>query len=198
MKKLALAAALLLLLPVLIAAGPISRPFSADYVSKQAKGPETVTKMWLGGSDRWRIEMPKEQGGAVNIVRTDRKVMYTVLPAQKIYYEMPLTGDDLSPTPEPPRRSKGAKVEQKALGWEKVTGYQCEKYVVSIVEPGKKPRSHFLWKCKEVGWPLKMAAVDGAWSMEYRNLKVGPQDPKLFEPPAGYKKLSMPGMMKRR
>lgn len=44
-----------------------------------------------------------------------------------------------------------------------------------------------------VNFPVKTAAVDGSWTQEYRNIKMGPQPNSLFEVPSGCKKLQAPG-----
>ena len=40
--------------------------------------------------------------------------------------------------------------------------------------------------------PVKTAAVDGSWSQELKNIKMGSQSDSLFELPAGYQKMQMP------
>ena len=40
----------------------------------------------------------------------------------------------------------------------------------------------------------KTAAVDGSFTQEYKNIKIGGQPDSLFEVPAGYKKMTMPGV----
>ena len=44
--------------------------------------------------------------------------------------------------------------------------------------------------------PVKTAALDNSWEMEFKNIRTGSQPESLFEVPAGYKKLStgMPSM----
>jgi hypothetical protein len=37
-----------------------------------------------------------------------------------------------------------------------------------------------------------MEAVDGSWSVEYKNVSLGPQPDSLFEVPEGFQKATMP------
>jgi len=54
------------------------------------------------------------------------------------------------------------------------------------------------WAAKELnGFVVKTADEKGSWSNEYQNIKLGPQDPSLFELPPDYKKLSLGGMFQR-
>jgi hypothetical protein len=46
----------------------------------------------------------------------------------------------------------------------------------------------------DIKFPVKMAAVDGSWTMEYKNINMGTQPDSLFELPSGYKKMTMPSM----
>ena len=42
--------------------------------------------------------------------------------------------------------------------------------------------------------PVKVEAVDGSYSMEYKNISTGAQPAELFEVPADYEKMSMPSL----
>ena len=42
--------------------------------------------------------------------------------------------------------------------------------------------------------PVKTAAADGSWTVEYKNIDRGSQADSLFEVPAGFQKTAMPGM----
>ena len=83
-------------------------------------------------------------------------------------------------------------LERTSLGMETINGQQTEKFQVTYTED-KKTMSVYQW-IKDGQIPVKVEAVDGSWSMEYQNLKVGPPPADLFEPPAGYEKMAMPSM----
>ncbi|HMK49021.1 MAG TPA: hypothetical protein VK435_03120, partial [Thermodesulfovibrionales bacterium] len=50
----------------------------------------------------------------------------------------------------------------------------------------------YQWMATDIKFPVKTAAVDGSWSQEFRNVKMGNQSDSLFEIPAGYQKMAMP------
>jgi hypothetical protein len=179
---------LVALWPLLTAQTAVNpKSYSAESVLRSGKM-EMVNRVFVGGRDRWRVEISGQP--QVTIVRLDRKLMYTLLPAGKSYYELPMSEGEASPafkaaTPQ-------GKVSRKVLGREQVAGRPTTKYEVSVSVPGRPARINYEWLSEELGVPIKMMAADKSWSMEYRNLKLGPQDPKLFEVPAGYKKLVLP------
>ena len=81
-------------------------------------------------------------------------------------------------------------VERKSEGSEMVDGRMANKYLVTVVVDGKT-ESVYQWIDEFVSIPVKTAAVDGSWSSEFKDIKVGRQDPSLFEIPEGYKKMAM-------
>ncbi len=51
------------------------------------------------------------------------------------------------------------------------------------------------WAARELnGFVVKRADEKGQWLTEYQNVRLGPQDPALFEIPSGYQKMTMGGM----
>jgi hypothetical protein len=176
----------------LLTAGTMTtKPYFAESVMKAAGGPEMVSRMWAGGPDRWRVEVVGQPTAA--IVRLDRKKMYTLLPQAKSYYETTMSEEEAKTTLQGQQPPPG-KVTRKALGKETVAGRPADKYEVTVTPRGGKAQVYYEWLSTELGMPIKMAAADKSWSMEYRNIKLGPQDPKLFEVPAGFKKMVMPSL----
>jgi hypothetical protein len=84
-------------------------------------------------------------------------------------------------------------VSRKKIGSETVNGHPTTKYEVTAKTDDKVTQIHQWW-ATDIHFPVKTAAVDGSWSMEYRDIKIGSQPDSLFEVPAGYKKMSIPGM----
>jgi hypothetical protein len=67
-------------------------------------------------------------------------------------------------------------------------GAACMKYKVTSNASNKVS---FMWVDAATKAPVKMVAEDGSFTMLWKNYKAGPQDPALFEVPAGYKVMSM-------
>ncbi len=76
-------------------------------------------------------------------------------------------------------------------------GYDCAIYLVERAPGGaggRRPTEYSLvWEAKQLGRAIRVVYPQGAGTtviVEYRNPKVEPGDPKLFDPPEGYLNLS--------
>ena len=176
-------------LPGLTAEGlSASRDFSARMES-EANGMKTKGRMFFA-SDRQRVEMDEggQGGGAVMIVRMDKKVIWMLMVDDKQYMEMPVTAQRQAVAPDPDKV-----IKRKKLGSETVDGHPCTKEQVTVKGADGMDEEFYWWFATDIKWPIKTAAVDGSWSQTYREIKFGRQDPALFELPKGYTKVDMPG-----
>lgn len=164
------------------------RPFSADQI--RTLGNKTTTGKIYFTPTAVRLEGVDNKGNqSIQIMRFDRKVMWNLVPAQKMYIELP--GASLS---EWASWADEQAVQRESLGMEQVGNYHCEKFRVHVKVMGKEATS-LEWDAKELdGLPVKTQDEKGTWSTEYRNVRLGPQDPSLFEIPAGYQEMSIGGM----
>ncbi|HTY13160.1 MAG TPA: DUF4412 domain-containing protein [Candidatus Omnitrophota bacterium] len=160
--------------------------FSADMVST-SKGQTMNSKVYFG-TDKWRSDMEKNGSKMMSIVRMDKNVVWMVMPANKSYMEMALTTDQkVGMTQKAPGEIKRTK-----LGTETINGVVCDKY--EVIYTGKSGTTKmFQWLSKDM-IPVKSQAEDGSWAMEMKNIKMGKQPVSLFSVPAGFSKMSMPGM----
>jgi len=167
------------------------RPFSADQI--HTINNKTTTGKVYFTPNAVRIESDDAKGNkTIQIMRFDQKVMWNVVPAQKMYVEMP--GASLSDWAS---WADTQGVQRESLGMEQVGAYHCEKFRVQLNVMGQQATS-LEWDAKELdGLPVKTQDEKGKWSTEYRNVQVAPQDPSLFEVPAGYQKISIGGMAGR-
>jgi len=86
---------------------------------------------------------------------------------------------------------KGVQVKQESLGSEQVGGYHCDKTRMTVTWQGVTGTT-IEWTAKELnGFVVKKQDETTGELTEYKNIRLGPQDPSLFELPAGYKKMSM-------
>jgi hypothetical protein len=163
------------------------RPFSADQ-TRTMNNKTTTGKIYFTPNAA-RIESVDGKGNpSIQIMRFDQKVMWNLIPAQRMYVEMP--GASLS---DWAAWADEQGVQRESLGMEQVGEYHCEKFRVHMKVMGKEATS-FEWDAKELdGLPVKTRDEKGTWSTEYKNVKLGPQDPSLFEIPAGYQKMSLGG-----
>jgi hypothetical protein len=167
--------------------------FSADQV--QVMGKRTTTSKVYSSEKAVRIEKEEKGKQSITIMHLDRKAVWVLNPDQKTYMDMGGIG---AAGAEMASSMEGAKVQRDPLGSEQVGAYHCDKYHVETTLDGHVYKS-LEWDAKELGgFPVKQADEKGSWSKEYQNVKLGPQDPSLFEVPAGYKKLDLGGLFGNR
>ena len=144
---------------------------------------------------RERREMVMGSGGdkMISIMRQDKKLTWTLMPSEKMYMETKnaesKAKDDLS----------DYKIEQTVVGQETVNGVSTTKSKIVMTGTKGEKMGGFMWTTKEnIVVKIDAIAMDKKQKHRYKteltNLKVGKQDPKLFEVPAGYQKMSIPGM----
>lgn len=177
---------ILFLVGMLLVAGSsvvFAQSFSADVVFKSDK--EVTTGKMYAAAQKMRMDMQ----GMITITRLDKKLVWMIMPEEKMYMEMPIRPGNYVPSAE----AMEGEVERVLIGSDTVDGKAASKYRVTVSTEGKKD-SFYQWMATDSGFPVKMAALDDSWSQEYRNLVIGEPAAALFEPPAGYTKMSMPGM----
>ncbi len=159
--------------------------FSADAVTT-AQGRTMNSKMFVKDK-KSRMEMQGRPG--YTIMRGDKEVVWMVNPDQKSYMEM-----KLDPTRKPKVEEKiQGEVSRKLVGSETIDKHPAQKYEVTYTVQGKTEKM-YQWIATDINFPVKSASVDGSWTTEYKNIKMGGQSDDLFEVPAGYKKSTMPAM----
>ena len=166
---------------MLLTGAALASGFSADIVSV-AEGERMTGKMYAGMN-----KMRFETSEMITITRMDKGVIWMIMPEEKMYMEQKLPTGTVIPTKEPAQNE----IERILIGTESFDGKAVDKYQVTMTDGGKKV-SHYQWIAKDSGFPLKMAAMDGSWQQEYRNLSFAEPPAVLFELPAGYQKLQMP------
>lgn len=142
-----------------------------------------------------------EMGGTIMIMRFDKGVMWTLMPSEEMYMERSMTAPEGKGAPKAQDESGYTIDEQKVVGKEVVNGVETTKTKVVMTMSDGSKFGGFTWTSKE-GIVVKMdtlSKVDGKkmrMKMYLRNLKIGKQDPALFEIPPGYNKIDM-GRLRR-
>ncbi len=162
--------------------------FSADVIT-------TTEGMRMSGkifwkSDRLRMDV-REPQQSITITRMDKKVVWSIMPEQKIYMEMPF--DPKSAAESAPKEKFKGEIERKLVGSETFDGHPTKKYLITYKE-GNATSKVYQWWATDINFPVKTADLNNKWVQEYRNMKIGPQPNGLFELPSGYKKMDMPQM----
>lgn len=162
-----------------------AKQYSADVVTTNKKGLSIESKMYVD-SGKLRTDMNANGMSMSLIVRPDLKKIYSVMVAQKMVMEMPLNPEKYKKTMGP----FGPEGKFEWVGAETVDGVACTKYKGTSGE-GKVC---LLWVDAAKQIPVKLASEDGSYTVQCKNYQAGPQDAALFEPPAGYQVMSLPGM----
>jgi hypothetical protein len=161
--------------------------FSADTVITAKEG-KTTGKIFYK-ADRFRMDMktPEEM---TMITRMDKKVVWNIMPREKMYMEIPFS---MQNRPRVDDKVEG-EIERKLIGSETVDGHPTKKYLITY-QSGKAKEQMYQWWATDINFPVKSSAVDGSWVQEYKNITFGSQPNSLFELPTGYQKFQMPGGM---
>ena len=174
-------AVLCLLVPG-ISEGAAGTHFSANMIST-SQGRTFEAKIYVG-ENKMRMDMPQN----IMIVRMDRNTSYMIMPSQGMYMEQPIDRSKMMKT----SKEVEGELERVAMGPESVNGQAAQKFKVTYRD-GQAQAQMFQW-IGDSEIPVKMAAVDGSWSVEYRDISKGTPDDSLFEIPVGLRKLEMPNM----
>ena len=192
LRSLNLVLASALLLPAMSLAAPPPEPkvdYSADS-TMETEGGLTMKSRVYSSPGKQRIEMGGKDGN-VTIMRRDKKVMWQLM--GNMYMEMPMNLPD-SQDPH------DLDIQQTAVGEETVNGVKTTKYKVIATKKDGSKFGGFFWTTRD-GITVKMDLLSKEgdkkmrMSQELTNLKIGKQDPKLFEIPPGYTKNDMGAMM---
>ena len=178
-------------------AAPMNRPqaeYSADATVENEEG--TMKQKIFVTPTKERKELLTGSGeGAVQIFRYDNKVMWMLMPSEKMYMEHSIGGGP----------SKGSDTSQwtyedTAMGEETLNGVKVTKFKTIATSTDGKKYGGFSWRTKEgINVKQDLLYKEGnekkRMLTELSNLQIGRQDPKLFEIPEGFTKFDMGGMM---
>jgi hypothetical protein len=163
----------------LLATIALAEDFSADMISTTKSG-IFKGKIFIS-KDKTRMETPE----SISISRMDRKLVWILMPKEKKYMEQSFDPSKAVATSE----KVNGEIERKLIGQEKIDGKMTNKYQV-VYTQNKKKVTILQWIAAGLQMPVKTAAVDNSWTMEYKNIKRTKQPDSLFEVPADYQKFS--------
>lgn len=162
--------------------------YSADSYMETAdavqQGPAYVTPSME------RREYVEGGQSMVMIIRKDEKLVWMLMPDDKMYMEMKF--------PEEGRKDDlGAyEIERTILGSETVNGVKTTKSKIIMTGPNGAKMGGLAWTTQE-GVVVKLDAIAAdknkkeRFKIELQNLKIGKQDPSLFQIPGDYTKMDM-------
>jgi hypothetical protein len=179
-----------------LAMQPANVEYSADWNMETADG--AVKGRIYQAPNKERREMNNDGEKMVMIMRRDKKMAWSLMPSERMYFEMKMSDPKVGK--DDPMNYD---VEQTVIGPDTVNGVKTTKSKIIMKE--KKPNGSkmggFWWMTKDnIMMKLDVISVDKGkkdrMKMELDNLKIGKQDASLFEVPSGYSKMDMGGMGK--
>lgn len=149
---------------------------TADMITKEGKI-TSKGKLYVNGN---KMRADKGNTPIYTIVRGDKGVFWQINGAENTYVEGKVTpAVNLWTTEKIP-----GEVSRKEMGSEKVDGYAAKKYEVSVKQ-GKNTATYHQWVATDLRFPLKVANLNGKWSVEYKNIKKGTPADAVFNLPKG-------------
>ena len=168
-----------------LAAGdlPPHPEFSADMVMYHKNKVYDEGKFYMG-KDAGRMEMQKKMR-QTQIFRMDKDVIWMVMDKNKTYMEMKMQYNALVNY-----RPEG--FSESCTAGETIDGHPTQQCHLTGQFMGKKVEND-IWKATDLGGVVIRNRDGKGNGNELKNIVRGPQPAELFEPPAGYQKMVMPG-----
>jgi uncharacterized protein DUF4412 len=159
--------------------------YSADLESVSPVG--TITSKVYVRDNLQRMEMSAAGKQAVMILRGDKKVVWMLMPENRLYVEMPM---DPRRDFLPPFNALNVRMEKDLVGEENVDGHRAKKYHVNVQRNGKMERSGFVWEAADLdGLTVRFQTEDKSTTMTWKNIKRDGAESSIFDIPEGYKKI---------
>jgi len=168
--------------------------FSADLIRADEDNDKETSRVYVKGDLRREDIMDEGEVEGWVIYRPDKGVMWHVSPDDDMYVEVPLDigGDDIV---EQVNRLEGS-TTMKALGMEKLHGFDCEKTQYKYHEGGQG--GVMVWYSKALDYPIRIVQQDLAGNamqtVEIKNVDQAAVPASMFDIPAGYEKMTIPTM----
>ena len=154
--------------------------FVADQVTQS--GGHTHRGILYYRDDMWRIEHNDPGSVEVTIVRRDKGVMWLLLGRTKQFATMPFdasTGSSL-------QRSMRHELRRETIGTEVLDGHPTTLFQIAAWEEQREV-IYYQWWAEDLQLPLRIARKDGAWIVQFKNVKLRSLSPRLFEIPLHYR-----------
>jgi len=196
MLKRLVAGALLAALPIIVTAADLPAGWSEPTVAHEGTrvikaGGETIeTRYRYRPPGLHREEMSHQGMSMAIVIRHDKGVIYTFLP-NNMYMETSIDDPGMMGERDPLPGADNI-VEFTEVGAEEINGWPTTRYHVITMDEGQRAEGDF-WVTEH--WiPIRMEFTSSerpgeTMNMEIRDLRVGEQDPALFEVPPGATKL---------
>lgn len=188
--------ALFLVSPEVQAAGPLDLTveYSADAVVGTGD-PARPGKLWRTPK-ALRLETEENGRPQTVIVRVDRNLAVLLVPAMRLAIETDLSGLSLTQA----LLGSSDRLKSTSMGPDTVEGTRTTRWRVETSDPKAGWFRGFVWSTDR-GVVMKVEGEGehrgrrGYVHLLFRNVRIGPQDVALFEPPADFRRLPVSDTM---
>jgi hypothetical protein len=132
--------------------------------------------------DMWRIEHNDPGPIEITIVRKDKGLMWLLLGRTKQFATVPFDGS----TGVTLERSMVHEIGRETIGTELLDGHPTTLFQITVQE-GKEAIIYYQWWAEDLQLPLRIARKDGAWIVQYKNVKLRSLSPRFFDLPLNYR-----------
>src|SRR5262249_4028093 len=170
-----------LCLPLAVITTPVQGvQFVADQVTQTG-----------GHTHRGSLYYPDELGGVehndpgfagVNLGGKDKGLIWILLSRTRQFATLPFDGSS-GVTLE---RSMVHEIGRETIGTEVLDGHPTTLFQVTVQE-GQESVVYYQWWAEDLQLPLRIARKDGAWIVQYKNVKLRSLSPHLFDLPLNYR-----------
>jgi hypothetical protein len=163
------------------------KPFDATYEMQTNIGNQTL-RMLNDGQGHVRNEMTTPSGKMVSLIDTPKKVMYSIMEAQKMVMRIPYNPDPATAITDE-TSAKAAKAV--ALGTKTIDGHPCHGWKTEV-----KGATTETWTGDDINCVVLSSTKGPSYSSTMKLKKYSAEAPvaSLFSPPtSGYKMMEMPG-----
>jgi hypothetical protein len=154
--------------------------FVGDQVTRS--GGHTYRGSLYYRDDMWRIEHNDPGSIEVTIVRKDKGVMWLLVGRTKQFATLPFDGSAGIMV----ERSMAHEIERETIGSEVLDGHPTTLFQITV-QDGRQEIIYYQWWAEDLQLPLRIARKDGAWIVEYKNVKLRSLSPRLFDLPLNYR-----------
>lgn len=156
----------------------------AEFVADQLTriGDRTYRASLFYRDDMWRIEHNSAGSADVTIVRKDKGLMWLLLARVKQFKTLPIDPDaGLLFYPR-----LGEEIAREVIGTETLEGHPTTLSQITVRE-GRRTVIYYQWWAEDLHLPLRVARKDGAWIVQYKNIRLRRVSSQMFELPLHYR-----------
>jgi hypothetical protein len=132
--------------------------------------------------DMWRIEHNNPGSADITIVRKDKGLMWLLMARMKQFKTLPLDRDAGLLF----QSTLGREIAREVIGTETLDGHPTTVSQITVRE-GVQDIVYYQWWAEDLQLPLRVARKDGAWMVDYKNIKLRQISSQMFELPLHYR-----------